>query len=75
MIWKRGVRDRENFTQLSSKDTHSGLETLIKIAQRQSLEIANLLSQRSINCNSKNLSYVLEEDWKMLMYILTRNTK
>ena len=52
MIWKRGVRDRENFTQLSTKDTHSGLETLIKIAQRQSLEIANLLSQRSINCNS-----------------------
>ena len=75
MIWKRGVRDRENFTQLSTKDTHRGLETLIKIAQRQSLEIANLLSQRSINCNSKNLSYVLEEDWKMLMYILTRNTK
>ena len=74
MIWKRGGKGRENFPQLSTKDTHNGLETLIKIAQHQSfpLEIANLLSQRSITCNSKilllspsideKISYVLEED-------------
>ena len=57
MIWKRGEKDRENFTQLSTKDTHNGLETLIKIAQHQSfpLEIVILLSQRSINCSSKIL--------------------
>ena len=50
MIWKRGEKDRENFTQLSTKDTQNGLETL-KIAQHQSfpLEIANLLSQKGIN--------------------------
>ena len=58
MIWKRGKKDRENFTQLSTKDTRNGLETLIKIAQHQSfpLEITNLLSQKRINCNSKILS-------------------
>ena len=58
LIWKRGEKDRENFTQLSTKDTHNGLETLIKNAQHQSfpLEITNLLSQRSVNCNSKILS-------------------
>ena len=57
MIWKRGEKDRENFTQLSTKDTQNGLET-IKIAQHQSfpLEIANLLSQKGINYNSKILS-------------------
>ena len=58
MIWKIGEKDRENFTQLSTIDTHNGLDTLIKIAQHQSfpLEITNLLLQRSINCNSKILS-------------------
>ena len=58
MIWKREEKGRENFTQLSTKDTHNGLETLIKIVQPQSFpsEIANLLSQRSIDCNSKILS-------------------
>ena len=72
MIQKRGEKDRENFTQLSNRDIHNGLETL-KIAQCQSfpLEIANLLSERSIECNSKilclhlltkKISYVLEED-------------
>ena len=35
MIWKRGRKDKENFTQLSTKDTHNGLETFIKVAQRQ----------------------------------------
>ena len=50
------MKKTENFTQLSTKDTHNGLET-IKIAQHQSfpLEIAILLSQRSINCSSKIL--------------------
>ena len=59
MIWKRGEKDRGNITQLSTKDTHNGLETLIKIAQHQSfpMEITDLLSQRSINCNSKILSF------------------
>ena len=73
MIWKKGEKDRENFTQLSTKDTHNGLET-IKIAQHQSfpLQIANLLSQKGIKCNSnilssspfidKKISYVLEKD-------------
>ena len=58
MIWKRRGKGRGNFPQLSTKDTHNGLETLIKIAQHQSfsLELANLLSQRSITCNSKILS-------------------
>ena len=58
MIWKREEKGRENFTQFSTKDTHNGLETLIKIVQPQSFpsEIANLLSQRSIDCNSKMLS-------------------
>ena len=55
IIWKTGEKDRENVTQLNTKDTHNGLETLIKIAQHQSfpLEITNLLSQRNVNCNSK----------------------
>ena len=86
-IWKRGEKGRENLTQLSTKDTYNGLETLIKIAHHQSfsLEIVKFLSQRVINCNSKilslppftdkKISYVLEEDWKMLMYNLTQNTK
>ena len=57
MIWKREEKDRENFSQLSTKDTSNSLETLIKIAQRQSFpsEMANLLSQRSIDCNSRIL--------------------
>ena len=62
------------FTQLSTKDTNNGLETLIKTVQHKSFpwEITNLLPQRSINCNSrvlllspfidKKISYVLEED-------------
>ena len=86
-IWKRGEKGRENLTQLSTKDTYNGLETLIKIAHHQSfsLEIVKFLSQRVINCNSKilslppftdkKISYVLEVDWKMLMYNLTQNTK
>ena len=60
IVWQRGENNRESFTQLNTKDTHIVLETLIKIAQYQPfpLEITNLLSQRSINCNSK----ILEED-------------
>ena len=51
-------KGQRKLTQLSTKDTHNGLETLIKNAQRQSFpsEIADLLSQRSIDCNSKILS-------------------
>ena len=75
MIWKRGEKDRENFTQLNTKDTHNGLETLIKIAQHQSfpleIEIAILLSQRISTATGKfcclhllikEISYLLEED-------------
>ena len=58
MTWKRQGKETENFTQLNTKDTHNGLEKLIKISHHQSfpLEITNLLSQISINCNSKILS-------------------
>ena len=76
MIWKRGEKDRENFTQLNTKDAHNGLETLIKIAQHQlfplEIEIAILLSQRISTATGKfycclhllikKISYLLEED-------------
>ena len=38
-IWKRGEKGRENLTQLSTKDTYNGLETLIKIAHHQSFSL------------------------------------
>ena len=76
MIWKRRGKGRGNFPQLSTKDTHNGLETLIKIAQHQSfpleIEIAILLSQRISTATGKfycclhllikEISYLLEED-------------
>ena len=43
---KKREKDKENFTQLSTKDTNNSLETLTKIALHQSLslELSNLLS-------------------------------
>ena len=32
MTWKREEKDKENFTQPSTKDTHNGLETLHNIS-------------------------------------------
>ena len=71
MIRKRGEKERENFTQLSTKDTHNGLETLIKIVQRQSFpsQIPNLLLQRNIDCNRKILSLFSFIDKKNILRV------
>lgn len=55
LIWKTGGKER--FTELNTNDANNDLETLVKITQNHSfpLEMSNLLSQRSINCQCKML--------------------
>ena len=57
LIWKTGGKER--FTELNTNDANNDLETLVKITQNHSfpLEMSNLLSQQSINCQCKMLLF------------------